>query len=259
MSRRSIYILFTLIAFAGLGYATFWRVMASEIQKAVIELYANAGEDGVEISGPVTPVENFPFRPSLSFSGFIRTTDGTVVIPMLVIRGFPLPGLPVTLSFPQGLYQEDLEVSKLDELHATFTVPSLLPEMTYESVRAWSATGGKIEIRQFRGRKESLKFEGEGVLTVDSSLQPAGKIDLRATGYASFLQWLNENGFIGEKEARIATAVLTGLSTATTESGESAVEANLTLKNRTLSLGPLMIATLPTVVWPGGNQPAQLR
>jgi len=237
-----------------IAYSIGWFLLAAEITKQIDIIQTRAADSQIVIEGELSPVTGFPFRPQISFSGTATHQDDRLVIPYLFIKGFPVPTQSITVTLPQGAKVEgpaaDSEILSLDYLQLRFIVPVKVPYApTNESLTRWSADGGKFDVPEFKAQKQSLSINGSGLVELDSALQPQGHMDVTMTGHIAFLEFLQRKQFIDARAALMAGIVMNGFSTRDETTGESSLNASLSLRDRRLSLGPLEIFSLPPVVW----------
>lgn len=257
-------VLAVLLVIMTAAYTLFWFWSAQLIRAQIWILYADADTYNIEIQGDFPTISGFPGAHTVNFSGRIIGPDAGLVLPLLTIRGFFLPGQPVEVELPQGIAligeYIDPDIWSLDRLHALVRIPDPLPKSDYaEDLHVWRHKGGRLEIMSAALQKGALNIDGEGVITLDEQLQPAGQLDLNVSGYIEFIAWMQQRHLIRSRDALIAGAVMAGLSSADANGGRT-VTMPLTLRNRQLSAGPLEIATLPALDWPQRDPPpARLR
>lgn len=113
---------------------------------------------------------------------------------------------------------------------------------------AWRDGGGVLELRQVDLAWGEVTLAGEAFLRLDAQLQPVGQGAARLGGHGAALQALMTAGFLTPRGALAAGGVL-GLMARPPAGGAPVVEAPLTLRDRTLSLGPIPLARVPELVW----------
>ena len=236
------------------GYTVFWHVTAARID-AQIDLFPQwAAEQGINLSGGFGKAYGFPRRHQVEFTGVLEKDGAALSIPHARISGFPLPGQEIEIDLSDGGWvdsrETDPEIWSLDQLFLTVAIPTAIPpDLTIEALRAWRAAGGRIEIGDFIIRKDSLHVRGSGMLSLDNDLQPEGSLKARIGGYAAFLGFLQGKKLIEAKQALVTGAVLAGLSRQDPASGERYIQADLTLQNGMVLLGPLSLLSVPEITW----------
>jgi hypothetical protein len=114
---------------------------------------------------------------------------------------------------------------------------------------AWRDGGGRLSVRRVAVGWGPLGVTGMGDLALDAALQPTGSAQLRLVGVDATLAALVSAHAVAPSAAKAAGAVL-GLM----KQDEGGMEVPLTLRDRTLSVGPFPLAKLPSLVWPGAAQ-----
>src|SRR5690606_38113361 len=106
----------------------------------------------------------------------------------------------------------DPKIWELDYLQVKFVVPYSLPAaMTTEDMTAWKNAGGKVDVKHYILRKESLTAEGSGLLSIDDNLQPIFNFESKIVGYDRFIDDQVQTGTIKPLPAAIARGVFASL------------------------------------------------
>ena len=149
--------------------------------------------------------------------------------------------LPKGLSWPIENYIEKI----LIELKIT---KNLSPFVSLKNIEKWRDSGGIIDIDIFEGVLGGLKTRGNGTLALDQNLQPLLAASANFEGIVPLVDRLDKLGFIGSKTAILAKVILGGISTRL-KNGRLSVGLPLSIQNRKLSVGPVMLMTLPPINW----------
>src|SRR5690606_2244457 len=135
-----------------------WFYSARWMSAAIDEAYREAPAKGYEFLGEKPVVAGFPLLPEIVYRGGFKTGNLMITFPEARLRGFPVPGLTVTLSLPQGIHLEgvaDPDIWSLDTLAADIAVPYRIPgDYEYETLAQWQRRDGKIEVRHYRLTKD---------------------------------------------------------------------------------------------------------
>lgn len=131
---------------------------------------------------------------------------------------------------------------------AVLTGPTAYAPDPRRRATEWRDGGGTIEVRQLGFDWGPAGLQASATLTLDDDLQPMGAATARITGAAEALRALSEAGVVPPRAARMAGAALP-LMTRRGEDGTASVEVPLTLQDRTLALGRIPIARLPSWSW----------
>lgn len=117
-----------------------------------------------------------------------------------------------------------------------------------QSLEAWRAGGGAIELREFTLNWPPLQASGTGTLALDPGLQPMGAATMKFQGFLALVEALAQKGYVLDREAAMAKSVL-GMMAKPSAGGEPELSIPLTVQDRRLSAGPLMLMEIPVVKW----------
>lgn len=235
------------------AYIGLWLYSERWFNREIDNLYANAQEEGIEFLGPKPRLTNFPFVPQVVYNGGIKTGNIEVLFPSMILRGYPVPFTTLHLNFPLGIMlggDVDPAIWSLDQLEARLEIPYRLPRaMTQEDLSDWQTHGGKIDVRSYRIKKETLISEGEGLLALDVALQPVFSFESRISGYEEFIRDQQDKGLIERLPGAIAMGVLNSLAQTDEVTGQQIVTLRSSVQNRILTVGPLQALELPVIAW----------
>ncbi len=253
MTKRNKAIVVVFALFLIGVYLTFWAYSASWFKREIGHLYVSAQADGVQFLGPKPILTNFPFVPEVHYTGGVKLGNTTLLFPKAMARGFPIPGMTLHISFPEGVQLAgivDPIIWSLSSLDAKLGVPYSLPRtFTQEDIARWQKSGGKIDIRDYKLTKGSLYSYGRGHFSFDEALQPAFFMDSNVQGYEAFIEEQKQAGLIDPFASAVGMTILNGLSTHDEASGQREVYLSVSVKNRILTVGPLQVLELPLIVW----------
>ncbi len=260
MSQRSKIIAAVVTILLIATYIGLWLYSAHWFTREIDKLYANAQEEGVEFLGPKPTLTNFPFVPTVLYNGGLKFGNAELLFPQMILRGYPVPFTTLHLNFPLGISLGgivDPRVWSLDQLDACLEIPYRLPAaFTQEDLQDWRDHGGKIDVREYYFRKETLESAGRGVFTLDEQLQPTFEMESTVKGYDVFIRDKKDAGIIDPFGAAVAITMLNGLAKQDEKTGEMIVHLNANVKNRLLSVGILQVLELPEIVWDTRTPPA---
>ncbi len=117
-------------------------------------------------------------------------------------------------------------------------------------VAAWRDSGGQLQARRVTLTWGSLSLSGNGTLSLDRSLQPTATGTARVVDPSDALSSLVAHGVITRRTAFAANAVLALMEHAPEGGGAPVVEIPVSVQDRTVSVGSIPLARLPTIVWP---------
>ena len=124
----------------------------------------------------------------------------------------------------------------------------LPPGPLLASLDAWRDGGGAIELRALTLDWPPTRATGTGTLALDNARQPLGAATVKLQGFFEIIAALQEKGLVHAREASVAKAVL-GILAKSSPSGEPEIELPLTLQDRKLHAGPIMLMEMPEVIW----------
>lgn len=259
---KKILIILTLIILLGGTYVGAWMFMKKEVDAAIVDAYANASRNGIAFMGAMPTLQGFPFVPTITYTDGIRINDTNISFSTMTISGYPVPGLPLTVSFPAGVigwHEGRTDSIALQDLSITIKTPWPLPRTLDETgLTAWRDNGGDIVITDSHIEYESTHTQAEGIITLDGMMQPAATLTARMTGYAALVQSLVESGQLKPFAGIALVAALNNftLPEPDEESGEMIAQLPLTVQNRGLYVGPVLVETFQPIVWGTRNPPA---
>jgi hypothetical protein len=180
------------------------------------------------VGGKPTPAPNSPRAPEV---GRLMLSAQSIDLP---------PRAATTLG--QQIGEVDLEAALLG------AVPAAQSET---ALAAWRDAGGTVEMEKLRLHWGAFQLEANGTTALDARLQPEGALTARIWGASAAIDALVDGGSVRPREGATAKVVLHTMAKPSTAQGVSReVEVPLSVQDRKLYLGPVVIARVPTVVWP---------
>ncbi len=154
--------------------------------------------------------------------------------------------LPQQLDLPLG--------DTIDELSAEATIHGLLHSFANlrEGLEQWRDDGGMVDVAHFGVSYGPLTISGVGTLSLDNAAQPVGAFTARIQGFQQTVSALTDRGIIDARVAGKARMALALLSRRSVDGGPPTLQAPLTMRDRTLSIGPLPLLVVPEIEWPRG-------
>lgn len=116
------------------------------------------------------------------------------------------------------------------------------------SLEAWRDAGGALEVRSFTLAWGPAQAAGTGTIALDGALQPLGAATVKFQGFFEIVSALTAEGYVREREASLAKIVLEMLARPSA-AGAPELSLPLTVQDRKLSAGPVMLMEIPEVVW----------
>ena len=151
--------------------------------------------------------------------------------------------LPPRLPWPLG--------PRIATLAWDLAISGPVPPLADTATRAeaWRDGGGVLTLRRLELAWGEVTLTGGATVALDAQLQPMGTATARLAGYDAALRALTVAGVLPPRTAVAVTAVLALMARPSADGGPPAVEAPLSLQNRTLALGRIPLFRLPELVW----------
>lgn len=202
-------------------------------------------------------IAGFPFWPRIEYSGIIKTSKYSINVKnMDITMNGDFKQAKMAISLPEGFTLTDIYTNtpqSFKSSHLHISAPYPLPKSNkVSSMKQWRDNKGKILVTSLLVQKKDIKISGAGVVILDSSLQPNGKIDLEVDGYQSLLNDLGDLGIIPKKEAGIVGALLSGLfgkKKANEPSNVPAFKTPLIIKQGGVYIGPMKVGRVNKIKW----------
>jgi hypothetical protein len=258
--KRKHWIIAALLAVALCAYLGLWIYSVSWFERQIDQVYANAESKGIRFLGPKPGLSNFPFVPEVFYTGGVQIGNAIIAFPEMKLRGYPVPGTALQITFPAGISLDGVanpDIWMLEGLEADIIIPWFVPRsFAYEDLDAWHKAGGKIIVKRYRLTKQSLQAFGSGELALDDDLQPTLRFLSKLTGYDDFIQSGIENGTIETMPGAMAMGMMNSLSKTDEATGEKSVTVEISVVNRTLRAGMIRVIELPRLEWDKRTSPA---
>ncbi|MDY0028461.1 MAG: DUF2125 domain-containing protein [Pseudobdellovibrionaceae bacterium] len=260
----SVILLCTCMLVAGI-YSVAWHLVAKNMQ-AHIDYYWSLLpiQKGIVIVGDKPEISGFPFPPEAHFSGVVTMSFDIYMgnseplvfeIPDLKFVGFPLTGLTIYLEAPQGLGISE-QISgrglRLDYALINATLPKNIPEkFVYREVKKWQETQDYLIFNHIFFQTGEVRISGDGVLGLNSDLQPDLRLQTRITGMDALFEKLSKDTAIKQRDLDISKSFLKLIAETDPETGELYFETGFFIQNNNMFIGPMRIGTIPPLEWIG--------
>lgn len=258
MKKAIIAIAVLILIFA--AYGGTWFYMHQRLTQEITAFYDSGPDRGVIYLGDKPAVKGFPFAPYIDYEQGLTVGNWAATFPVMRVRGYPLPGMPLHISFPRGATfasSQQPGIAAFERLEITAPIPRHLPaSSSQDDLAAWQKADGTLKIKSFYAAIESLEISGSGQLWLDDTLQPVLNANTTASGFAAFINKLVYTGSVKPIAGIAAMTALNGLAVEDKKTGERVVTLILSIQNQTLYIGPLQVARLPEIVWPVRSPPA---
>ncbi|MBL8660305.1 MAG: DUF2125 domain-containing protein [Rhodospirillales bacterium] len=154
--------------------------------------------------------------------------------------------LPQQLDLPLG--------NTLDEVAVDATIRGLMHPFANlrDGLERWRDGGGMVDFARLGFNYGPLTLSSVGTLSLDDAAQPVGTFTARILGFQQTIDALADRGIIDGRVAGKARMALALLSRKPPGANAPMLQVPLTLRERTLSVGPLSLLVVPEIEWPRG-------
>lgn len=260
MRRRRLYYGLAAVAVMLCAYLSLWMYSIRWFEGEIDRVYAEAPGNDVRFLGPKPALSNFPFVPEVFYGGGLQIGNAIISFHEMKLRGYPVPGLTLQVSFPSGVSLDgvaDPKIWALDELNLDLAIPFSWPRsFAYDDLLRWRDAGGNITVRHYDLVKGPLIAGGDGMLELDDNMQPVFALNTRVRGYEAFIQEQTQRDLIPPFAAAVATAMFNGMATSDEATGEKTIDVAVSVRNRVLQVGSMQLLTLPEFRWDMYRPPA---
>jgi hypothetical protein len=260
--KKAGIVIAVLLLIGAIVYSGAWFCAKQRIDAEIARLFDTAAQQNITFLGDKPEVTGFPFAPTIHYTKGIKVRNWDATFATLTIKGFPLPGLPVKFSFPEGVMVSSSQLPDIvmvEELYALIRIPLPLLNSFYEDdIRVWQQAGGTLDIIDSFVRYEGAILNIDGTIAVDENLQPIASLKAQTRGYALLIQKMIEAEKIKPFAGIALLAALNNFAKPDpdSETGEMIAEMPLTVQNRSLYVGPVLAGSLPEILWDKRNPPA---
>lgn len=245
-----------------IAYTSLWFYGQGLVKRHVDRFITDAAEDGLIFQDGTPQITGFPFEYNIYYSGelLMDSTGETIDIPSLSIRSFFFLDENIEIELAQGASvksSNDPWINSIDYFYTNLIIPESLPaDMTQEGLRDWYNNNGSITFDQTTLIKDELKANARITLELNDNLQPDVVADGRIYGAVTFIDHLTRKGYLEPKDQLFVTTIISPLSRKDETSGEKYTAISIRLRNQSVLVGPLQVASFPVYRWPKRNPPA---
>ena len=118
------------------------------------------------------------------------------------------------------------------------------------SLNRWRAGGGILEIQNLQVSAGGLGVVFSGTIALDALFRPIGAGTVVIDGYRELLETFYSSGLINNVAKIAATLTLDLLSIVSEDSGQTSVEAPISVQDGVLSVGPVALMKVGPVIAP---------
>ncbi|WP_041803042.1 DUF2125 domain-containing protein [Micavibrio aeruginosavorus] len=244
ITRWTTRIIYALSGLIVLGFIAYWAAFYMMAGKIIARTVADLTLRGYDITAHAQP-GGFPVIPTLT--GFVKLTtpDGmvSVSIPSLRLRGFFMPYTRLRIDAELGVYLTGPGTDamwptwrQMEKVHLSLDIPPSI-----------HAGMNSVPIHNLDISVDQSRFIGNGLLQLDSAGQPAGMMNMRIVGIDHVIEQVRKDGTIDKQKAMMISTLMRGFEQPDPETGAMAVSVPLTLRDRWLYAGPIMLWQIPPV------------
>lgn len=118
-----------------------------------------------------------------------------------------------------------------------------------QALADWRDAGGTIDINRFEIVWGPMRLIADGTAALDPNLQPEGVFSARVSGLMDLLTAMENTKMIDARTAAIARITLAVLTRPSEQGGPPEARVPLTIQDRKLSVGPVILLTMPIITW----------
>jgi len=155
-----------------------------------------------------------------------------------------------------GLTLPETKTTPLGRRMAQFLLESVVlgplpPSLDTPAFQSWRDAGGTVEVTRFLARFGPLTMTAEATLALDGDMQPMGAGTGRIQGFAPALDALAASQAMRLNDANAVKSFLALLARPPTPGAEPQLTAPITVQEKKLFVGPVAVAQMPQITWPG--------
>lgn len=186
---------------------------------------------------------------------------GTLAAGEVVLTWTAPPNTPEGPTDPQGqtsLLVKDLDLPgavpapltrRIDQLALSYEARGPLPtKPSVDGMTGWRDGGGSLDIRSFRLLWGGVDLRAHATLTLDGNMQPAGAGTAELSGAGALVEMMAARENLPPEKLEAMKAGLRML-TRRTYDGRDVLSVPVTLRNNLFSVGPVVVGTIPEMVW----------
>ena len=249
---KKIKILLSVFVLIGAFYSGAWFYMAHVLgQKLDQFYYGDAAAMGIKLYGPEPEISGFPFAPKITYLHGFEKDSTYVSFDELIIEGFPIPSLPITMSAPNGaIIEKDGMNMVMDYADLKFITPKSLPKSGYRyHVEKWQKEVGKINITSSKITYKDLSINSKGYLGLDSNLQLDVFLNTKTYDYETLINFFISTGTIKPFVGALTLSGMNGMAKTDEQTGEKFVDLDFVVKKQQVAFGPIKLKNLPPIQW----------
>lgn len=241
-----------LLVLCVLSYVGIWLYSAEKLNNVLSEFYERANDGDLQLYTVPPKITGFPFTPRATFREGLKYKGIDFIFEEMDVEGFAIYGLPVTLTFPEGLQigiQNQPNLVTFSHLELSLSAPNGVPELYEEDLAEWHTVGGAIDINHYEATLGSLEVSGDGIIALGQNLQPLISLSASATGYEELLASLEANGNLNKATRATALLALDAVANTDPESGVKTLNIPVVVQYQKLIIGPLELFEFPEIHW----------
>jgi len=194
---------------------------------------------GLQVSGTAT--ENVTLQRLTARLGPLRKSDGES------LDELDLAGEALQVDLPPG--RGGLLGDSLARISFDSTLVGGIPKgKPAEALPVWRDNGGRVRFHHLTALWGPLNLLAEGRLELDDAMRPAGLFETKMKGIGEIIDKLIETGKIKPEAAFAAKLAIAAMGRRDSATGESVLQAPVSLREGYLYLGPLPLLPVPPVL-----------
>jgi hypothetical protein len=251
---KTLKIILSIFILLSCVYSGAWFYMAHIINQKLTQFhYGDAPQMGINFYSEIPRVSGFPFEPKIIYRDGFKRDEIFIYFDELVIKGFPIPTRPISVSAPNDFRIKSLDGSiniALDYVDLEFIAPKSLPQSGYEfHIKQWQEEVGKIDVIRYNFASKNLIVNSKGSVGLDDNLQLDVFLNTKTFDYESFINFLVSIGTIQPFVGALSLSGMNSIAQKDKISGEKFVDLDFKIKDQQMSFGPIDITKISPIRW----------
>lgn len=240
-----------IISALALTYLGSWLHVAHISDKQINQFYTSNKNI---MSGEKPELAGFPLTPVITYDNGIENDDLAIIFNQMSVKGYPIPYLPLKITFPEGIKITEKGNNKqveFDNVFLNLKNPKKIPASFKENdLKTWQESVEKIEVTEVNISFNGAQITGSGYFGLDDNLQPVINLTTKIQGHQNLVNLLIEAGQIKPFAGALIISGMDALTQIDPDTNQKYVPMAIRMNNQTLKIGPLNLSGLPEIKWP---------
>lgn len=252
-TKKILIFILVLISFP-LLYTGAWFYAAHKMDSAILQFYnGDAPRIGIKFLRDRPTVTGFPGPPTIEYKTGFETDNLYVGFKKVIIKGFPIPGFPVTFRVEDGpnvFNKENENAYPLNTLVTIFTMPASFPKsLLPEHLQAWQQKVGKITIKDYMVITDNLYFRGSGHMGLDENLSPDIQLTTTINNYPKLINFFVYGEMITPLQGALMLSAFNALAGDGANKIRPTIDTEVKIEHGNLFFGPVNLGPTKDMGW----------